>query len=106
MTDVNKVKHYLNTTSKMLTARSKGDEVLEDTILDELDVIWNTLSEDEICAVRLLEILAAAKEEMQFFDRKIEEYGSGLTVLKNEKYYLGEKIKLWEAELASLGGNL
>lgn len=103
MTNVNKVKHYLDTTSKMLIARGNGDEVLEDAILDELDEIWNTLSEDEICKVRLLEILAASKEEMKFFDIKIQEYENGLTVLKNERYYLEEKIKLWEIELANLG---
>lgn len=103
MTNVDKVKHHLDTTSKMLIARGNGDEVLEDAILDELDEIWNTLSEDELCAVRLLEILAASKEEMKFFDIKIQEYENGLTVLRSEKYYLEEKIKLWEIELASLG---
>ena len=103
MTNVNKVEHYLDTTSKMLIARGNGDEVLEDAILDELDVIWGALSEDELCAVRLLEILAAAKEEMKFFDIKIQEYENGLIELRSERYYLEEKIKLWEIELANLG---
>jgi hypothetical protein len=47
MIDANKVKHYLTTLFEMFTARNNEDEVLETALLDELDVIWNSLQLSE-----------------------------------------------------------
>jgi hypothetical protein len=41
------VKQYLNTLSKMLVARGNKDEHMENALLDELDVIWYSLTDEE-----------------------------------------------------------
>lgn len=43
---------YLVVLSKALEARARGNEALEDALLDQLDDIWLSLSESDIEEVR------------------------------------------------------
>jgi hypothetical protein len=44
---------YMVVLSRALEARARGNEALEDSLLDELDGIWKSLSDDDKKAANL-----------------------------------------------------